>query len=183
VIAADSGLELANRFSITPDCIVGDFDSLSDKRLLNKFRNADVKRFETAKDYTDTEIALEAARDAGADDIVLVGGGGGRLDHLVGILALFHRTLRPNRWITDRSIVQLITSEHEESGEVGRIVSFFPLSTGRSRMASHGLRWPLDELEWRLGDAGVSNEFIAPTISIAMKEGALLMIMPMQDCL
>jgi len=181
VIAADSGLDLARRFSIEPDCIVGDFDSLEDESVLQEYPNVEVERFRRAKDYTDTEIALQAAERAGAEEIVLIGGGGGRLDHLVGILALFHRSLRPDRWLTSQSVVQLITRQHEEYGEVGQIVSFFPVECTRCRMTSRGLRWPLSGVEWNLGDAGVSNEFEEERVHVTMEEGTLLMIMPVQD--
>lgn len=181
VIAADAGLELAKRFSIEPHCIVGDFDSLGDTQLLEEYPNAKIERSSRAKDHTDTELALQAAERAGAREIVLIGGGGGRLDHLMGILALFHRTLRPNRWITADSVVQLITSEHEERSTIGQLVSFFPLQCSECRMTSRGLRWPLNDLRWELGDAGVSNEFETETIRVTVDGGALLMIMPMQD--
>ncbi|MFW6213816.1 MAG: thiamine diphosphokinase, partial [Spirochaetota bacterium] len=86
-------------------------------------------------------------------------------------------------WLTEDSVVQLITGDHRETALPGQIVSFFPMKCSRCRMRSKGLRWPLDGLDWQLGDAGVSNEFETPTVHVTMEEGTLLMIMPVQDSL
>ena len=65
VIAADSGLEACldyqkyfkGLFNFEPRKILGDFDSISDKTLLEKFADA-VEKFPSDKDFTDTELAV-----------------------------------------------------------------------------------------------------------------------------
>ena len=69
VIAADSGLETCRKFqayfktsyNFTPQCILGDFDSISDKRVLAEYASEIVQKFSCDKDWTDTEIAIENA--------------------------------------------------------------------------------------------------------------------------
>ena len=56
---------------------------------------AEVERHPAAKDATDLELALEAAAARDPAEIVVVGGAGGRLDHLVGgLLVLAGDALR-----------------------------------------------------------------------------------------
>lgn len=177
-IAADSGLDLAVRLGLMPDLIVGDFDSVSDPGLPSRYPSAEVISFPRDKDETDTEIAIRIARERGATEVVLVGGGGGRLDHLLGIVEQFERNSRPDLWISAGCVVRAIDSEIRETGAIGDIISFIPLGCEPCTMRSTGLRWPLDRIEWRRGDIGVSNEFAEPDVCVTMRTGLLLMIRP-----
>jgi len=176
VVAADSGVETALSYGISPDLVTGDFDSLSDESILERFDAGSVRRYERAKDETDTEIALRLAGEAGADHVVLVGGGGGRVDHLLGIASIFERERHPDLWITDASAVRALGDETVEHGAIGETISFLPLGCEPCRMSSSGLRWPLDELTWRRGDAGLSNEFAEQVVRVRMRSGRLLVI-------
>lgn len=176
VIAADSGLQTARGYKASVDVVVGDFDSIRDEAILTQYQASDVRRYPTAKDETDTEIALDAAREAGADDIVLVGGGGGRLDHLLALVALFERTSHPAVWITDTAVVRAVDDEFSARGRVGERISFFPLGCDECRMESEGLKWPLDAVVWRRGEIGVSNEFSQTHVRVRMISGRLLAI-------
>ena len=178
IIAADSGLDLARSFGLRPHYIVGDFDSISDLRTLDEHTDAVVERFSSEKDFTDAELGLKKAREIGAQEIHLIGGGGGRLDHLLGLVALFEQPSPPYRWITGESEVFLVRGEWAIHGRVGELISFFPLGSEECRMSSAGLKWPLDKLVWRRGDAGISNEFSSEEASITMRSGSLLSILP-----
>ncbi|MFW6313607.1 MAG: thiamine diphosphokinase, partial [Spirochaetota bacterium] len=111
IVAADSGLETAIAYGIRPSIVVGDFDSLSDEGLLAEYDDASVRRFSTAKDLTDTELALRVAREEGCERVHLVGGGGGRVDHLLAIAGLFERDRYPDLWVTDTSVIRAFDSE------------------------------------------------------------------------
>lgn len=176
VVAADSGLDVAHRHGITPHAIVGDMDSLENSALLNSFPNADVQVWDRAKDYTDTEIALKYLWDRSVEDITLVGGGGGRLDHLLAISALFERDRTPRRWVTDREEVLVVEESVEFTGDRGDVVSFLPVGPNVARMRSEGLRWNLDGLAWHRGDVGISNECTGGRCRVDMLSGRLLMV-------
>ena len=76
LICADGGLRHAEAMMRTPDILLGDMDSARDIP-------PDVARkvFPARKDETDGEIAVDYALAEGADEIVLVGFSGCRLDH------------------------------------------------------------------------------------------------------
>ena len=175
-VAADSGLELALGLGIEPDLVVGDMDSISDPSLLARFPPERVLRFPADKDETDTEIGLRILRERGCGEITIVGGGGGRLDHLLGIVSLFEREDPPRRWITNEADVRLIDGMAEFRGWEGAIVSLFPLGLRAARMRSEGLRWSLDGLEFKRGQGGISNLVIADRMAIAVGVGKLLLV-------
>ncbi|NBF38844.1 MAG: thiamine diphosphokinase [Spirochaetes bacterium] len=181
IVAADSGLERALAAGVEPGIVVGDMDSLRDQGLLDRFPTERVRSFDEDKDDTDTEIALEILFSEGYDEVVLAGGGGGRLDHLVGILAIFDRERHPTLWITDRDEVTAVDGYLERRGMRGRVVSFFPVGDETCRMTSTGLQWPLDELEWRHGDVGISNRVVDDVLRVEMLSGRLIMVQSLEE--
>lgn len=176
VVAADSGLEYAVSHGITPDGIVGDMDSISDPQLVGSFAEAEIEQYSRAKDWTDTEIAMNFLWKRSINDISIIGGGGGRLDHLMAILALFERSRFPRKWFTDQEEITVIDSAVEFLGQPGETISFFPTGPDAVTMKSYGLRWPLDDLTWRHGDVGVSNECTGGPCRVTVQSGRLLMV-------
>lgn len=176
IIAADSGLEHVLAAGLEPDLVVGDMDSLRDHGLLDSIPADRVHAFDEDKDDTDTEIALQLLYEDGFDEVVLAGGGGGRLDHLIGIIALFDRDRHPTYWLTARDEVSAIDSRLERPGLRGETVSFFPVGPEPCRMRSEGLKWPLDGLEWRHGNVGISNEVTGDPLRVTMESGRLIMV-------
>jgi thiamine pyrophosphokinase len=186
VCAADSGLDTLIAWKLAPDIIVGDMDSVSSPALVGRFPNARILLERRDKDATDTELGIAALAAEGAYDIVLAGGGGGRLDHLLAIRALFERRgprgsapLRPREWHTGAEAVYLVEEGRSLSLEApaASIVSVFPLAAGASGMSSSGLRWPLGGLRWGPGDAGVSNVAEAGRFSVSAGAGDLLVVL------
>ncbi|TFG65200.1 MAG: thiamine diphosphokinase [Spirochaetales bacterium] len=175
-IAADSGLELAKKLGVRPKKVVGDMDSLSDLRLLADYKKEEILRFRVDKDETDTELGFSLLSREGYDHVIILGGGGGRMDHFLGILALFDRSPGPKEWYTDDTYIASIEGNFTCRGYSGRQVSFFPAGSGVCTMESKGLRWPLDGLRWTRGDIGVSNEMTGNDFSVTMKTGRLIMV-------
>ncbi|HAW85824.1 MAG TPA: thiamine diphosphokinase [Spirochaetaceae bacterium] len=183
--AADSGLDSLHAWGLKPDLIVGDMDSLSSRKLLDGYRRAgvDILEQDTYKDDTDTETGLRILRQRGHDWIAIAGGGGGRLDHLLAIRALFERPDGPAEWYTDRErVIKLERATILRPGK-GQLVSVFPLGgAGASGMASRGLEWPLNGLVWPAGGFGISNLSTADTVSIDPGPQPLLVIVPLAGC-
>ena len=175
IVAADSGLHHARNLGLVPSEIIGDFDSV-EQGFVKKYPNIIIHQHERDKDETDTELGIELLRTRGAARIHIVGGGGGRLDHLYAILSLFHRDDPPDFWYTHREQIQLIQGKMSVRPGKNRRVSFFPLGLGPCSMKTSGLKWPLDELCWKVGDFGISNIATHDEIKIEMKKGKLIMV-------
>ena len=106
VIAADSGLETLDLYAeafgedFAPNLILGDMDSLKNLSLLEKYKNAKRELFPSDKDFTDTELALSTAREiCKTASVVLVGGNGGCLDHLISIYDSFSEDFHADVWL------------------------------------------------------------------------------------
>ena len=77
-IAADSGWHNAVLLGITPKILLGDFDSIGGEALPEA---EELLQGPAEKDRTDTQLAVDLALSRGADDVVIIGGLTGRLDH------------------------------------------------------------------------------------------------------
>lgn len=82
-VAADSGYRTARLLGVSPQILLGDFDSLTELPL-----TAEIVRYPAHKDYTDGQLALALAMERGAQHITIIGGLGGRVDHTLSCLAM-----------------------------------------------------------------------------------------------
>jgi thiamine pyrophosphokinase len=178
ICAADSGLDLLASWEVAPGLIVGDMDSLSDLSLLDRYPGAEILRFPTAKDDSDTELGLRLLRERGADRVVIAGGGGGRLDHLLAIRALFGRSCHPDEWHTAHESCYRLDegAALELATHAGATISVFPAGDGATDMESEGLRWPLAGLAWDACGFGLSNEALGSRITVRAGKGSLLVV-------
>jgi len=182
VICADGGLRHALALGLTPDLIVGDFDS-SDPSLLAevKARGIPVRRVPVEKDQTDTQLALEEALARGAGEILLVGATGSRVDHTVSNLLLLPA-------IADRAEVALVDGNNivrllrpgcrlTVQAVPGTYLSLLPLTPEVTGVVAQGVKWPLNGAVLRWGESlGVSNEILGETALVAVEQGYLLVV-------
>jgi thiamine pyrophosphokinase len=180
IVAADSGLVTAEEAGVRPDWVVGDMDSLADLSRLDHYPPERVRRFPRNKDLLDTEIALNLLWDAGCTDIVLLGGGGGRLDHLLALRALFDRPRCPQRWVTDTGDVHAVDEGRTLTLclPVHTLVSVLPAAQGPWRASSDGLQWPLDHVRIAPGWTGISNIAAAKQVLFRAEHGRFLVLHP-----
>jgi thiamine pyrophosphokinase len=183
IAAADSGLIAAENAGLRPDWVLGDMDSLDDPGRLEKYPPRRVLRYPRDKDYTDTELILELLWEKGCDETWLIGGGGGRTDHLFAIRSLFERDRSPDRWFVRRETLYCLEAPRELALglEEGSLVSVFPLGAGPWSAESRGLRWPLDGLAWNRGFFGVSNLSTETCFSVRALAGRFMLILPRED--
>jgi thiamine pyrophosphokinase len=177
IAAADSGLMAAEAAGLCPDWITGDMDSLDHLSRLQKYPAGRVIRHSRDKDYSDTELALELLWNQGCDEVWIIGGGGGRLDHILAIRSLFEREKTPARWITAGEDCFCISRTTDFSVSPESRVSVFPLGNGPWKISSRGLKWPLEPVSWNRGLAGLSNEALTDRFSVSVSAGRFLVIM------
>lgn len=85
VIAADAGYLTAKKMGITPDILLGDFDTLG---VENIPEGIECLRVPAEKNDTDTQLAVQVAAERGVWEIVIIGGLSGRIDHTLSTLAI-----------------------------------------------------------------------------------------------
>ena len=177
IVAADSGLISAERAGVSPHWIVGDMDSLDTLKRLEAYPKERILVYAKDKDYTDTELALGLLWEKGCTWTALVGGGGGRTDHILALHSLFERTPCANRWITNQEDMYALGCGQtlQLEPQIGSIVSVFPLGEAPWRIKSSGLKWPLDALRWDKGFFSISNIALS-TLSLESIEGRFLII-------
>ena len=156
IVAADSGLDVAEILGLKCDVAIGDFDSIKDHSLLN---NVEVMQYPKDKDYSDTELAISLVKEKGYTDYVLIGGGEGRMDHLLNIWSLFEKYGAPICWLTRREAMYLVKDKRRFETSKGETVSFIPSSLNNSAIiSSMELKWPLDNFEIATDKMSLSNE-------------------------
>lgn len=184
VVAADGGALAVTASGGACDVIVGDGDSLgatglARARVANP--DVDVRRFPTAKDATDAELALRTALEVDPERIVVVGAfGGARLDHeLATVMLLANRRWRDRAMVLadGRREVQLVTDGAEIDGRAGDIVTLLAVGGPVGDIHSRGLKYELGGRSLSVGTSlGVSNELTGPNATLEVGSGMLLLV-------
>ncbi len=177
VICADSGLRHAEKLNITPDLIIGDFDSLG--RIPEGVK--DVITLPCEKDVTDTYAAAEAAVESGATEVVIFGAVGTRLDHTLGNIATLEYLHENNviaRIIDGHNDLRLIKNEKVTvNKENGTFLSVVPLDYELNGVTLSGVKYPLENARiLRPRTLTISNEITAEYAEISVKSGTALVI-------
>lgn len=182
VVAADSGLDLARRLGILPTLVVGDFDSVTPEAVAwAEGLGVELRRSPTDKDETDLDIALAAAIDSGATRLIVLGGAGGRLDHLLGNVGALGRVgadIAVEAWLGTEYLA-VVTGSWSAELPATATVSVVPI--GAPVIVSEaGVRWPLDRHRLPLGSTqGISNTASGDgPVEITVHEGRALVIVP-----
>lgn len=190
VVAADSGLDRLTGV-IRVDHVVGDLDSVSDGALRHaRAQGTEVHVHPADKDATDLELALDlivdvVAPESGIDRLVVIGGGGGRLDHLLGDLMALTVPRLAGLEVTARFGAATVTVARP--GPVGRTlvgrpheqISLLPLHGPADGVTTTELRWPLVGAHLAAGTTrALSNEFDGSIATVRLTAGVLAAIQP-----
>lgn len=181
VVAADRGVRHALALGLRVDVAVGDFDSISADELAAVERSGGrIERHPTDKDMTDLELALAVALRFGPRRILVVGGAGGRLDHLFGELSLLaadaYGVVEVDA-LLGRARAHVVRGERTLVGRVGESISLFAMHGPAIGVSTEGLLYPLREETLEAASSrGISNSFTDTEARIKVKNGVLLAI-------
>jgi thiamine pyrophosphokinase len=183
VIAADSGLDHALALGLAVDVVVGDLDSVSPEALAAaRDAGVTVDEHPAAKDQTDLELALDTALRAGSRRVFVVGGHGGRLDHLLANAFLLaspaYAAMRIEaHWGPAR--VYVVRDEVAVDAVAGDLVTLLPVGGAAEGVETEGLLYPLRGEPLLPGSTrGVSNVFVGDSARIRLRGGVLLAVLP-----
>ena len=175
IIAADRGFLNAEKFSLTPDIIIGDFDSLG---FVPKGDNVTV--LPVKKDDTDIGYAIKYAMGKGFKDFIVYGALGGLLDHTYANLQLaFYLSQKGGNVIFAGNGVYataITNSTLKISDGSGRI-SVFSITEKSTGVTLKGLEYELNDAELSNNfPLGVSNSFKEKCAEISVKSGTIVVI-------
>ena len=183
VVAADSGIDRAHDLGMRVDIAVGDFDSVTAGALERaELDGATVQRHPEGKDATDLELALTAALEQAPRRIIVVGGHGGRLDHLLGnALLLASETYAAVELVAQMgpARVTVVRRRAELRGEPGDLTSLLAVHGAAEGVTTDGLLYPLHDESLEVGSTrGVSNELTDASATVIVRAGVLLAVQP-----
>lgn len=180
IIAADSGIKNTDKFNITPDFVIGDFDSLGYNP-----HGENVITHPIEKDDTDTLLAVKYAVDKGYKNFRIFGCIGGRLDHTFANIqtAFYIANLGGNAvFYGDNENFTVIKNNKIEFDEAcSGNVSVFALESC-DNVTIKGLHYEIENGKLTPDfPLGVSNNFINKKSSISVEDGTLLIIWEKQN--
>ena len=173
VYCCDGAYRWANG-KVRIDETLGDFDSLD---VLPDPPPSVI--YPSEKNLTDGEIAIKRAVEAGATEIEIYGGGGGREDHFLGnlhLLYLAHQMGANAVMITNGARIRIACGKTVVQAKKGATLSIIPFGRDAHIIESSGLYYPLQDLWLRYGSTrGISNVMEGNEASF-VSEGVVLVI-------
>ena len=176
IIAADGGLESLKKQGIAPDLILGDFDSLGYVP-----EGANVLKFKSEKDCTDTFIAMEEGLKRGFNTFIFYGCLGGRIDHTIANIQMLSYLAEHNArgfLVGDASATVIKNTSLTFLPDNRGIISVFSVNGKSAKgVTIKGLKYEIEN-DVLLSDfsLGVSNEFTDSPAEITVTDGCLLII-------
>lgn len=182
IIAVDKGLESLYKIHVTPNYIIGDFDSIN-KKILDKYRRSksNIKEFIPEKDFTDTEAGIRLAIELKSTEITLIGATGTRLDHVIANIHILKIALENHvnaKIIDENNEIRLIdkTTKIEKDNNF-KYISLIPLTTYVTGITLKGFKYCLNNYDLNNGTSlTVSNEQIENDSIVELKDGILIII-------
>ena len=173
ILAADGGLNHLKRLGITPNEILGDFDSLG-------YAPIGANVFPVEKDDTDAMLAARRGLELGFREFLFYGSlDGPRLDHTIAnfqTLQFLADNGATGYLIGNTYLATVITNETLifPAGAEG-ILSLFCLGPDANGVTIEGLHYPLQNGTLTSGfPLGVSNHFTGRQARITVSQGSLL---------
>ena len=175
IIAADGGYRHAQSLGITPDCILGDFDSLG-------FVPEGANVFPVEKDDTDAMLAVRHGLRLGYEEFEIYGGmEGDRVDHTIANLqTLFYLEEQGALgWLIGKKQIATVIKNDRLflPADLDGTVSVFAIGGDAKGVTIKGLFYEAENIT--LSPAfplGVSNHCVGKKAEISVADGTLLII-------
>ncbi len=182
VLAADGGLSYLEALGITPNGMIGDFDSLG-------YVPQGAQRFPVEKDDTDAMLAVREGLRRGYTRFVLYGSlDGPRLDHTVAnfqVLQYLADRGATGYCVGKTQIATVIKNGQMRFSETAQgIFSVFCMGAEAKGVTLRGLQYEMEKGCLTAGfPLGVSNRFVGKTATVGVEEGSLLLLFEVGLCL
>jgi len=174
LLCADAGWAAAVREGLTPDAVIGDFDTMP----VEEVRAERLIRLPVEKDDTDLGVCIRYGRERGYHSFLLFGCLGGRLDHTLAALQLMaDRAAQGDEvWALDgmNRVTVLAPGKYVLPKRGDLLLSLLAFSQEVRGVTLTGTRWELHDavLNQRI-PLGVSNAIIADEARLSFTDGLL----------
>jgi len=175
IIAVDGGYAHLERNGVTPNLVIGDFDSSEVPNHPN------IITLPREKDDTDMAVAVRHAVELGYTELHIYGGTGGRIDHTLAniqLLACLVENGCRGLLIGNESTITVIKNSSVRLLGTGTI-SVFAYSPVAKGVNLRGFKYPLcNATLTNTNPIGTSNEFTDSIGEISVADGSLMIISP-----
>lgn len=175
VIAADRGLDIALEAGITPDLVVGDFDSARSAVP----EGVECVKVSPVKDDTDAMLAADFALKYGCNELRFFCALGGRIDHTVAnIQMLYHFKMRGigGALYGDETRLFLLSGESVTIPKFDGYLSVFAYEK-TAVVTEKGVKYPITNHPLTNDmPIGVSNEIVDDRAEITVHSGTALVL-------
>lgn len=172
IVAVDGGLLHCHTIGVTPDLIIGDFDS-TPPALLQKYSQVPVQAFPKDKDQTDLELAIQFVYRKEMEKIAVFGALGKRTDHTLSNLHLLRRFPGKIVFETETETLFSIQGTQEIKTFPGQTLSLIQMGKACG-ITTKGLRWELNKANFDKYLYSLSNIAHGHSFQVTIEEGDLI---------
>lgn len=177
LICADGGANIAYKLNLTPDFIIGDFDSIRPEVKKYYFSRSEIIQLKGQND-TDVEKCLKFAIKKKFGEVFLMGATGDRLDHTIcnlGIVLKFYDKIRI-KIIHKKSILIPCSGNLYLNTVPNELISLYAFDNN-TKITSNGLYYPLKNTTLQFGKKeSTSNFATSDKVSLNIKGGIVFVI-------
>lgn len=175
MVCADGGYRHAKALGVTPEVLIGDFDSCEEP-----LPSIPKISYPVRKDATDSFLAADYCLEQGCREIWVLGGVGSRWDHSLSNFYLL-------KYIYDKGGTGILRDANNEAFLIetraklpkreGWYLSLLPFGGDVKGVTVQGVSYPVNKVTYYLADSlGVSNQIIEDFAQISIEQGFLLVI-------
>ena len=178
IACADGGANIAFKFKIKPNLIIGDLDSIKPKVKRFFIKKGIPIIYDPDQDSTDIEKSVKFLINRGFTRIDIISAIGDRLDHNLGnlsVLVNFHKKARLK--IINRSLeILFVADKISFKTNIGDRISLIPFGEKAKGVTTTGLKFKLNNEDLNFSGRGISNIATGKMVSIKIKKGGVFVV-------
>ncbi|WP_303870550.1 thiamine diphosphokinase [Acetobacterium wieringae] len=179
LICADGGANFARELKLKPNIIIGDMDSIT-AETRDYYNTVQFETYPQKKDETDTELAIMHAIGLSAEQVIVLGGLGSRMDHSIANIYLLKRFTDVNieaEMVNENNQIRLLGKTTVLNFPIGTTVSILPIGGNVTGLTITGFEYPITIGEMSVDKPyGISNVVNQNSQRISFEKGLLMVI-------
>lgn len=175
LICVDRACNYAINHKLKIDIAIGDFDSI-DRDVFNELAKNNIEKltFNSDKDQTDLQLALDYCNNKKYSKIYLFGALGSRMDHSLANIFFLYKYKDSFEYleiVDETNMIFLVKDSCEIIKKKGYYLSFL-IAKGNPKISIKGVKWPLKSHQMILGDSlTVSNKIVDEKAYVKITDG------------